>query len=97
MANRRPKSGPKLTADAINRGTRAFLVALLIAVGVDVLPVVNDALSGTDPIDVAALGKAALRVGLQAVVTFLMRRVIDPSPIPSLLPPDPSPRRKRKG
>lgn len=89
MANKRPRRGPKLTADAINRGTRALLVALLIAVAVDVLPIINDALSGTDPIDVAALGKAALRVGLQAIVTFLMRRVLDPSPIPSLLPPDP--------
>lgn len=80
-----------LTEDAGNRAIRALLVALVVAVFVDVWPVVSNALDGDGAIETAKLAQACLRVGLQAAGSFVLRRVLDPSRVPTPLPPRPQP------
>ena len=80
----------ELRQDALNRALRTFLVAMVVAVFIDVWPIVDEALAGTGPIEWGEVLRASLRVGLQAAGSFVLRRVIDPSPLPSPLPPVPA-------
>lgn len=82
-----PRSLESLTTDAKNRAFRAFLVALTAAIFVDVWPLVSDALSSS-AVEWFELGKAGIRVGIQSAGAFILRRILDPSGVPTPLPPD---------
>ena len=81
----------RLTQDAGNRALRYALWSLVVGILLDVWPLVNDALGGSDPVDWGSLGKAALRIVLGSAVAFIARRWGDNSPIPTPLPPTPQP------
>jgi hypothetical protein len=92
MATARPTPGPRLTADAINRAIRTVFIALFADIFLKVWPLIDDALSGTDPVDWKKLWEVAARLAIQALGAFILRRVLDPSGIPTPLPPDPLPK-----
>lgn len=79
----------QLRRDARNRALRGLYVAVLVALLVDVLPLITAALQPGATPDPVELAKAAVRVSLQAAGAYTLRRFVDPSPIPSPLPPDP--------
>jgi len=81
-----------LTADAKNRSLRTFLVGLSIDVGVGVtLVFINAFATANDWSDIDwlilsfSLGKSIV----QAAGSFILRRFVDASKIPTPLPPDP--------
>ena len=84
----RPSPGPVLSADSTNRAIREFFNALVIEVLLSVWPIISNALEGTAPIELPALGVSVLRVALLTAGQYLMRRHLDPSPFPTPLPPD---------
>lgn len=62
------------------RAIRTFVQAFLAVWGV---PQILGWLSGSQPLDVGA-ARAALVAGVAAVIAWLWRTFLDPSPIPSL-------------
>lgn len=72
------------TKAAIVRGVRSFVAAFLVIYPV---PLLIDAASGENPVD-WSLARAAAVSGGVAVVSFLWRQFLDPSPIPSLVDAD---------
>lgn len=67
--------------DAKNRAARTALQALVVAVLVDVIPIVTDALDD-EAVEWGEVGQVVLRVALMAVLSFVMRYVTPP-PAPS--------------
>lgn len=84
----RPTPGPVLSADSTNRAIREFFNALIIEVLLAIWPIISNALDGTAPIELPALGLSVLRIGLLTAGQYVMRRHLDPSSIPTPLPPD---------
>lgn len=82
---------PALTEDAKNRALRTGLQALAMEVLIQVLPALYD-LAGNEDIhwDLQVV-ESLVRVAVMAALSFLMRRFVDPSRIPSPLPPTPQP------
>lgn len=86
-----------IKTDAKNRAVRTilqgFVAAVLLGAGEAVRQALTEAASGSVQLDfgqtakVAALG--ALFAGLMAGLSYLHRTVVDPSPIPSVPPPEP--------
>jgi hypothetical protein len=76
-----------LTADAKNRAWRTLLWALFAAMLVDVLPLVYAALDEDGgPVDWGRIGRAALRIAIEASVAFVVRRFGDASALPTAAP-----------
>lgn len=77
----------RLVADALNRSARSFIQGCAAEVGVVLVTAVYRlSLDETTVWDVN-LVRSLGRVALFAAVAYAHRRYIDPSPIPSLLPP----------
>ena len=83
-----PETKQELTQDAKNRSWRTFVQALLVYVGVAVVPIVQTATKdGVDRVDWRVLALAVATAALQAVLAFVWRRFLDPSRFPSAEPP----------
>lgn len=74
------------TADAKNRTLRTLLQGGAAVVTVAIIGAVLDWLASGD-LTYRTLGVSAGTAGLTALYSFLHRTVLDPSPIPSALPP----------
>lgn len=77
-----------LTADARNRALRSFIQGLAVDVGVAVAFVVYDATSSDEP-DYRLLWATLIKTALQTAAAYVMRRFVDPSRVPTPLPPNP--------
>jgi hypothetical protein len=78
----------RLERDARNRAVRTFLQGLALDVGVAVALVVYDVTNDDQPdyrLMLATIGKTVL----MTAAAFVMRLKLDPSRIPTPLPPDP--------
>lgn len=83
-----PETKQELTQDAKNRSVRTFVQALVIYIGIAVVPIVQTATKdGVDKVQWIVLGYAVLTAALQALLSFLWRRFLDPSRVPSIEPP----------
>lgn len=81
----------RLEQDARNRALRTFLQGLALDVLLAVALVVADATRSDEP-DYRLLAAALVRTVLQAGASYVMRRVLDPSRVPTPQPPrDPGP------
>lgn len=82
-------SNTLLTNDAKNRALRVFLVGLLIDLAV-ALALLAQEFFGTnaDP-DYRLLLASAIRTVVQTSAAYVLRRFVDPSRIPTPLPPEP--------
>jgi hypothetical protein len=85
-------STARLTSDAVNRTIRSFVQALVLYVLTVVVPQLMNLLQDEATVwDWDLLRGLALTAGY-AALAFIHRRFIDPSPVPSMLPPsDPGP------
>lgn len=83
-------SNDALKADARNRAVRTLLNGLgftvLTAIVLVLMPVFSDA-KGWDDIDLGTLGFALFQAVGMAALSYIMRSVLDPSGIPTPLPP----------
>lgn len=87
-------SKKQLKRDATNRGFRAFLTGLGIDVGVGIALVLTTFFGGANAwgdVEWSILGFSLFKSCAQAVGAFVLRRWLDPSKIPTPLPPDPVP------
>lgn len=79
-----------LKADARNRAVRTLLNGLgftaLTAIVLVIQPVLTDA-DGWSDFDLGTIGFAAFQAAGMAVLAYLMRSVLDPSAVPTPLPP----------
>ena len=80
----------RLIADAVNRAARSIIHGIVGEVAVVVIHYVATQIAGGAELDID-LFHSAERVALFALASYLHRRYVDPSPIPSLLPPQPTP------
>lgn len=78
-----------LAADARNRALRVFLAGLAIDLAVAVALLVQDVASSTTEPDWRVLGGSLLRTVAQTTAAYVLRRFLDPSRLPTPLPPDP--------
>jgi hypothetical protein len=76
-------------ADAKNRAWRSFLQGLGIDVAVAVAIVAYQIASNPKPIVWAIVGASLARTVVQSAASYVMRRFLDGSKIPTPLPPDP--------
>lgn len=84
----RQTKAQRLARDARNRALRTFLQGLGIDILVAVSMLVYDALNDDQPNYRLLLATAAKTV-LQTIAAYLMRLKLDPSRVPTPLPPDP--------
>jgi hypothetical protein len=78
----------RLARDARNRAVRSFLQGLALDVLVAVALVVRDATNGNDGgVDYRLLGLSLAKTVLQSCASYVMRRLVDPSAVPTPLPP----------
>lgn len=87
-------TGAALTKDAVNRAARTAYVQLVIDVGVAVALLLGTYFvnkSNWDEIDWKILGFSLLKTVISTIGSFLLRRFVDPSGIPTPLPPAPVP------
>jgi hypothetical protein len=77
----------RLTADALNRGFRTVLQAVLVEVGIVVIPELNRLLQDENTVWDVNVARSLIRIGALAAASFIMRRYLDPSVIPTPLPP----------
>lgn len=80
-------SRTRLTADALNRGVRSIIQAFIVEVGAVVLPELIRLLSDEKTQWDVNVVHSLARIAALAAAAFIMRRFIDPSPIPTPLPP----------
>lgn len=78
-----------LERDARNRALRTFLQGLGIDVLVAIAIVTQGVASSNDPILWPVVGASLARSVAQAVASYVMRRFLDRSRIPTPLPPNP--------
>lgn len=81
-----------LRADATNRGVRSFLTGLAIDVAVGVALVLGTFVVTADSwgtVQWAVLSFSLAKSVVQAVCAYVLRRFLDPSGIPTPLPPEP--------
>lgn len=92
-AQRQQAAAAVLTADARNRALRTFLQGLLLDVVVAVAVVVYTVVTTSgDSIAWGVLGAAVVKTLLTTVASYVMRAKLDPSGVPTPLPPaDPGP------
>lgn len=86
-----PTNTTLLAADARNRGIRSFLTGLAIDIAVGVTLVLVAAVStatGWGDLQWAILGFSLAKSVVQAGGAFVLRRFLDPSRLPTPLPPD---------
>lgn len=82
-----------LTTDAKNRSWRTLLQGLVASVLLGIWPIVQAALNnGILSVDWSTLRLSAINAAATAGVSFLWRRFLDPSRIPSAAPPVPTKR-----
>lgn len=94
MAKMTKRALAALTEDAKNRSWRTALQGLAIDVGVAIVIVLAPALAGAEAwgdFKWAILGFSVFKSAAQAVLSFVMRRWLDPSGLPTPLPPKPQP------
>jgi hypothetical protein len=75
-----------LSRDARNRALRTFLQGLALDVAVAVSMVVYDAVQSAQP-DYRLLLLTLAKTVLQTGASYVMRRLVDPSRVPTPLPP----------
>ncbi len=80
-------SRPRLEQDARNRALRTFLVGLAIDLAVAVALLLQDATSSTAEPDYRLLAASLLRTVIQTTSAYVLRRFLDPSRLPTPLPP----------
>lgn len=84
------RNSARLAADARNRALRSFLQGLAIDLAVAVAALALTLTSSTDAWQGwAAVGISLVRTVVQAAASYVMRRFVDPSRVPTPLPPDP--------
>jgi len=76
-----------LTADARNRAWRTFVQGLAIDVGVALAVAVYAIATDPAPIVWAVVGASLARTVVQSGAAYVMRRFLDPSRVPTPLPP----------
>ena len=88
-SGRRPRtaSSRRLLEDASNRALRTFLQGLALDVLVAGALVVHEATGGDGPLDWRLLAASLLRTVAQSAAAYVMRRYLDPSRVPTPLPP----------
>lgn len=95
MGKKETLGGARLSADAKNRAWRSLLIGLSIDVGIALvlgLVAAFDSANGWGDLQWGLVTFAVGKSLVQALGSFVLRRVIDPSSIPSPLPPaDPGP------
>lgn len=82
---------PALREDATNRALRTFLQGLAIDILVAVAVLAYTVTSGAEPIAWAAVGASLIRTSVQTAASYVMRRFLDSSKVPTPLPPSPVP------
>lgn len=85
---------PALKGDATNRGVRSFLTGLAIDVAVAVVLVMMVTFTennGWSTIEWVVVSFSLAKSVVQAVGAYVLRRWLDPSRLPTPLPPDPQP------
>lgn len=88
------KHAAPLSADAANRSVRTLLQGLAVDIAVAVAAVLLSSLGSLDLTDtqaLQALGLLLAKTVLTAVASYVMRRFVDTSAVPTPLPPDPVP------
>lgn len=80
-------SRARLTADAANRAIRTVIQAVLVEVGYLVIPEINRMLQDEATIWDWNAVQSLIRVAAFGALSYIMRRYLDPSPIPTPLPP----------
>lgn len=78
----------QLERDARNRALRTFLAGLAIDLAVAVALLVQDSVQEPNA-DWRVLGASLVRTVLQTTAAYVLRRFIDPSRVPTPLPPNP--------
>ncbi len=84
---------PTLLADARNRAVRTLVQNLGVDVGVAVVALLLPVVTSAESLDDVQWGLIAFSVAKTIVVTifsYVMRRYLDPSKVPTPLPPDDS-------
>lgn len=79
---------PSLSKDAQNRSWRTLLQGLVAAVLMGVWPIISAAVTGgVENIEWMVLRLSLINAAVTAAVTYVWRRWLDPSRIPSAEPP----------
>lgn len=78
-----------LERDARNRALRTFLQGLGIDVLVALCGVLYAATQGSGPVVWTVVAASLPRTIVQSAASYVMRRFLDPSRVPTPLPPDP--------
>ncbi len=76
----------RLERDARNRALRVFLVGLAIDLAVAVSLLVQDAVQ-QEQVDYRLLLASVIRTAVQTTAAYVLRRFLDPSRLPTPLPP----------
>lgn len=77
-----------LNLDAVNRAVRTFIQALTLEVLLVVGPLLQNALSDGNYVFTWNGWESLLRVAGLAALSYVMRRFLDPSRLPTPLPPE---------
>ena len=89
-----PQQQELLSKDAGNRALRTFLQGLAVAIVLGIItwlmPVITNARGWDDLADWRTLTFSLVQVVLTTGFAFVMRRFLDPSGIPTPLPPEPA-------
>lgn len=83
-----------LVIDAKNRALRTFLQSLAVDVGIAVCLVLYNVFSdatGWDSLDWKIIGFSLAKTVVVSITSFVMRRFLDSSSVPTPLPPAPQP------
>ena len=82
---------PLLSADAKNRAVRTFLQGLAIDLAVAIASVVLSSVDAiTDKAGLVTVGLALAKTVVTTVASYVMRRFLDGSSVPTPLPPAPA-------
>lgn len=80
-------SKARLRADAANRTVRSFLQALVLEVGIVVIPRLMDLVADESVTWDVNVFRSLARVAGYAAMAYVWRTVLDPSRVPSAQPP----------
>jgi len=82
---------PLLSADAKNRAVRTFLQGLAIDLAVAVASVILSSVDAiTDKAGLVTVGLALAKTVVTTIASYVMRRFLDGSSVPTPLPPAPA-------
>lgn len=83
------RAGAALRRDARNRALRVFLAGLAIDLAVAVSLVVLEVTKAAELPEWRVIAASLFRTLAQTAAAYVLRRFVDPSRVPTPLPPDP--------